>query len=128
MKLIILGNLPRKSNSRQLFKNRKTGKMFSAKSDNALAYETDFLQQASNIPKGTFKDKEPLKLICHIYYRSGRSDLSDELFCDLLQKSGIIPNDRQIVEKHLYHHIDQDKPRVEGEITRITHNIKIKRL
>ena len=117
LELTILGNLPRKSNSRQLFKNRRTGKLFSAKSSKALKYEDYFIMQAVSIKRGLFVDKEPLKLTCHIYYQSKLSDLSDELFCDLLQKSGIIPNDRYIVEKHLYHHIDKINPRVEAEIS-----------
>jgi hypothetical protein len=115
----ILGNLPRKSNSRQFFKNKRTGKLFNAKSDKALHYEKSFILQAINVSKDTFAVKQPLKITLHIYYQSHRSDLSDELFCDLLQKSSIIPNDRYITIKHLYHHIDRINPRVEVELESI---------
>jgi len=114
---VVLGNLPRKSNSRRLFRKRNTGRPIIVKSENALAYENSFLSQTQKVKKGAFQEKEFLKLTLHIYYQSWRSDLSDELFCDLLQKSQIIPNDRYIVEKHLYHHIDTENPRVEAEIT-----------
>jgi Holliday junction resolvase RusA-like endonuclease len=55
----------------------------------------------------------PVILTARIYYQSRRSDLSSEMLMDLLQKVGMIKNDRQIVEQHLYGFVDSVKPRVE---------------
>ena len=55
-----------------------------------------------------------------IIYASQRPDLDDTLLCDTLQKAGIIVNDRQIREKHLWHAIDKERPRVHVALTRRT--------
>lgn len=51
-----------------------------------------------------------------IYYQSLRSDLDDSLICDVLEKAGVIKNDRQIKEKHLFHGLDRANPRIEVEV------------
>ncbi len=119
MNFTILGNLPRKSNSRQVFKNRRTGNIIFAKSATALDYTDSFLLQTKNVDKSLFQSSRPLKLTAKIYYQSKLSDLSDELLCDLMQKSGIIFNDRLIKEKHLYCYLDKINPRCEVEIEEI---------
>jgi Holliday junction resolvase RusA-like endonuclease len=119
----VLGNLPRKSNGRQIF--RPGGrKLIFAKSNKALAYEKSFILQTGYIQKGTFADKQQLKMTAYIYYDSQRPDLSDELLCDLMEKSGIIPNDRYIFEKHIYKIIDRKCPRVEVDIEAISEGTK----
>jgi Holliday junction resolvase RusA-like endonuclease len=47
-----------------------------------------------------------------VWYQSRRSDLSTELLFDLLQKSGIILNDRQIEHVESFKGLDRDAPRV----------------
>lgn len=91
--------------------------MILVKSAPALDYQESFISQTAQIPKGKFQEKQPLSITLNIYYQSRRSDLSDELFCDMLQMAQIIYNDRQITEKHLYHHIDRNNPRVEATIS-----------
>lgn len=120
MKIIVNGHLPRKSNSRRIFRSAKTGRPIIAKSTEALQYEKDFARQINgNMKIGIGSADNPLRLTAYIYYRSNRSDLSDELLCDLLQKSGVISDDRYIKEKHLYGGKDQNNPRVELEIEEI---------
>ena len=51
-----------------------------------------------------------------IYYASRRPDLDESLIMDGLQKAGILKNDRQIKEKHIYNRIDKVRPRAEIEI------------
>jgi len=108
--LTIHGHLPRKSNSRRIVVNRRTGKPMVIKSQDALDYERDFMRQVPGSAKIGMKGE--LHLTAVIYYRSNRSDLSDELFCDLMEKAGIIENDRQFVAKILYKRIDKENPRV----------------
>jgi Holliday junction resolvase RusA-like endonuclease len=86
----------------------------SIKSSEALEYEQDFLKQITR--KHQLGLDGQLSLRGHIYYRSGRSDLSDELLCDMLEKSGVIVNDRRIRHKDLRAFIDKDNPRVEISI------------
>jgi len=108
--LAIHGHLPRKSNSRRIVVNRRTGKPMVIKSPEALAYERDFMRQVPGSAKIGMKGQ--LHLTAVIYYRSNRSDLSDELLCDSIEKAGIIKNDRQFVSKILYKRIDKENPRV----------------
>jgi len=109
----VLGDLPRKSNSRRLFRNRSTGRPIIVKSAKALNYEGSFAAQVTSVSKNIFRENDKIMLSAQIYYSSRRPDLSDELLCDLLEKTGIIHNDRALVEKHLYKGLDKDNPRVE---------------
>jgi len=112
--ITILGNLPRKSNSRRIFRNRQTGNPILVKSADALQYERDFIRQFPVARRLNLSG--PVVLTARIFYKSKLSDLSDELLCDLLQAVGMIQNDRQIVEKHLYRFDDKYDPRVEFKI------------
>lgn len=112
--LVILGNLPRKSNSRRIFRNRQSGRPILVKSADALQYEKDFARQFP--AKYRLGLNVPLSLTARIYYKSKLSDLSDELLCDMLQAVGAVENDRLFVEKHLYRFDDKYNPRVEIEI------------
>lgn len=116
IKFTVLGNLPRKSNSRRIFRNKYSGRILCIKSSKALDYEQSFLVQTLNIPKETFLKTDNLALTAIIFYSSRKPDLSDELLCDLLEKTRIIHNDRQIVVKHLTKYIDSANPRCEVEL------------
>lgn len=87
------------------------------KSAKALQYEKDFLIQAKDFMIQVKGLKKPLEgdlvLHCTIYYRTKRPDLDESLVMDCLQKAGIIENDRQIKEKHIYHGIDKENSRTE---------------
>jgi Holliday junction resolvase RusA-like endonuclease len=109
--LSIIGQLPRKSNSRRLVTNKSTGRAMFIKSKEALQYEKDFEQQVPRNARVNMEGK--LALRCIIYYRSNRSDLSDELLCDMLEKAGVISNDRWIFYKEQAKVIDKVFPRVE---------------
>jgi len=52
-----------------------------------------------------------------IYYASQRPDLDVSLLMDCIQKCGLLTNDRQIREKHIYHAIDKLNPRCEFTIS-----------
>lgn len=56
-------------------------------------------------------------LTVYVYYPNRRHDVDAELLCDVLQKAGVIKNDRQIRVKHFDGTIlDKNNPRVEWEI------------
>jgi len=116
MEFLVEGNLPRKSNGRRI--KSFSGRMASIKSEKALAYEQSFYCQIARQRPAEPMTGE-LRLTAVIYYQSNRSDLSDELLADLCEKSGIIINDRQFKVKHLYHHVDKDRPRVEFKIDQL---------
>ena len=106
----IFGHMPRKSNSRRIV--IRDNKPRSIKSRDALHW-MDAASLQLRAATQTRNHPGPVSITAHIYYRSERSDLSDELLSDALERADIIRNDRQIVEKHLYRHVDRDNPRVE---------------
>jgi Holliday junction resolvase RusA-like endonuclease len=129
--LTLNGNLPRKSNSRQMVTNKYTGRTMFIKSPEALQFERDAQAQ---IPQEARLDlRGRVRLTAHIHYANSRSDLSDEMLCDVIQTKfetktvdgvklkslkhvGIIKDDNQIKEKHLYWHLDKEHPHIEFEI------------
>lgn len=103
----ILGEPCSKANSRiMIFKN---GKPRCIKNEAAQDYVESFIKQVSflNIAKFT----GDVVLHCQIFYSSYRKDLDESLIMDCLQKSGVLGNDRQIKEKHIYHSIDKECPK-----------------
>lgn len=86
-------------------------------------YEKSFAIQAI-ILKGIFEIKEPFKgtlaLQAKVYFRDFRRDLDTILFCDLLQKHGIVENDRSIRIKILDGiNVDKVNPRIEFRLFQI---------
>lgn len=118
--LTILGVLPSMKNRRRLLKNRRTAKMFSAKSVEAMGYVGCFSAQVPRSAQLRLGSKEnPLRAIVSVWYPSWRSDLDCGLVYDLLQITGVVSNDRWIREKFEYAHVDPDNPRVELVIEEI---------
>lgn len=111
----ITGELASKSNSRMLVTIR--GRPAFIKSKKARAYEKSFIEQSHNV--GTVPYTGKVRLTAVIYYATQRPDLDDTLLCDCIERAGIIKNDRQIREKHLYHRIDRKNPRVEYLLSNI---------
>ena len=117
------GNLPRKSNQRRIAKIKAKGggtRPIIIKSKDALAFEQSFLSQVPKVCKqGLGSEAEPLLLWAHVFYRSNRSDLSVELLKDLLEKAGVVSNDRWIKAEMLFGSVDRDRPRMEIVLYRI---------
>ena len=112
------GNLPRKSNSRiwagpgRLIKSKK-----------ALEFESNasvILQYYKKVSKNRFGTVFPIVddvvVSLLIHYRTKKSDLSGELFFDILERSGVLQNDRQIKIQYLAGTTSK-KPKVECWIT-----------
>ena len=103
-------------------KNSKTltwrgGRIRTIKHEAAIRFENDFLIQVP--PEAKRRLANPVRVTVRVWYPSRRQDLSCELVYDLLQKSGVIENDRQVQERHEYGFIDKENPRVEVEIVPI---------
>lgn len=93
---------PRK-NSRAMIKHPK-----------ALKFEQDFALQVPVVAKRGLGSRESLlRAIVTVYYPSWRQDVDFALIYDLLQKTGVVSNDRWIRERHEYGEVDPKNPRVE---------------
>lgn len=119
---VIPGNLPRKSNSR-VFVTRKDGSKALIKSSTARAYAETFALFVPPELKGANLGslKEDLLIIANVYYQSRHSDLSIELFLDLLEEVGVIENDRYVREQLIFGFKDKDNPRTEVALYQIKH-------
>lgn len=100
------GEPTNKSNSRKIVKFGNMPRLI--KSDKARAYVKIFMSQVK-------PPNEPIegdvRLRVKIWYGSRRQDLDVSLIMDLLEKSGVIKNDRQVKEIHAYHALDKENPR-----------------
>ena len=106
----IIGEPASKANSRKLVMFGKRPAFI--KSDKARSYvKAAELQIKTISPLMT----GPLRFTAHIYYASRRPDLDESVILDVLQGK-VYLNDRQILEKHVYHGLDKLRPRAEIEV------------
>jgi hypothetical protein len=88
------------------------------KSEKALSYSKVFREQLPAVDRPL---ELPLVATITIWYASRRPDLDESLILDLLQvdekkyrdTKGVILNDRQVREKHVYWRLDPTNPRCE---------------
>lgn len=100
----------------------KNGKMLARgrtiKGPKASAFERDFAMQVPpqyrNLRLGGLK--QPLRANISVWYPSRRQDLDTAIIYDCLQRSGVVANDRFIIEHHEWAHVDPINPRVDVEI------------
>ncbi len=113
--LTIYGTVPSFKNRRRILKNRRSGKPFSAKSDDAVKWMEDFVLQCPmecrNLRLGSLTT--PLRAIITVFHPDMRSDLDCSGIYDGLQAAGVIANDRFIREQHHWAEIDKKSPRAE---------------
>lgn len=125
IKFTIRGQAASKSNRRRLV--LMGGKIRPIKSVEALAFERAAQLQIPKAARIGFAGEVALTLT--MYYANQQSDLDESVVLDALQDQfarvggkrivtaiGVIRNDRQVREKHVYHFIDKANPRVEVEI------------
>lgn len=103
----IYGECASKANSRRLTYNK--GKPRFIKSEKALTFEQETRLQAPRLNRLL---EGELTASIKIYYKNNRPDLDESVVLDALQDI-IYKNDRQVREKHVYHAIDKQNPRVE---------------
>jgi Holliday junction resolvase RusA-like endonuclease len=129
IRLTILGEPASKANSRELvtFGSGENKRPALIKSQKARDYERDALRQIP--PMLRIQIEVPVRVTMRIFYASERPDLDASVVLDCLQdrwhgkgearalvQKGVIRNDRQVRELHLYHAIDRTNPRAEIEI------------
>lgn len=111
------GQPPRKSNSRQMAKrkSKKTGRTYLApiKSPEAQAWCES---AAWDIPRGARlglgSADAPLSIVFHVFYKTRKPDLSIELILDVLQKNGVISDDRHVYHYEAFKHFSKEYPGV----------------
>lgn len=98
-KIIVEGLIPSKKNSKQIFKNRRTGKSFITSSRSYKAWE---IQTVLNFKTKLTKVEGEVALYITFYVKSKyKSDLTNkaEGIADALVKAGIIEDDNWFVLK-----------------------------
>lgn len=124
IRFTILGGAQSKANSRQIV--TIGGRPSSIKSKPAREFERDALAQIP--PAARVQLACNVRVTLHLHYASERSDLDESIILDVLQtrwkkdkqsgeryvvQKGVYLNDRQVREKHVFHHIDKANPRCE---------------
>ena len=92
--------------------NRKTGSVYHKK-DGVRKYKQDFAYQVPAEYK--LNIDKPVRVSLNIFKRDNRKDGCNLSGCvyDALQYSGVIKNDRKIVERHEYDFVSKECPRCE---------------
>lgn len=108
--MTIYGQLPSLKNRRRFIPGKGSRRPMLIKSKDAMDYEQAFLMAIPARMKVGYDG--PVSVKVRVWYQSRRSDLSTELLFDLLQKSGIILNDRQIEHVESFKGLDRDAPRL----------------
>lgn len=126
IKICIHGKPYTKKNSQRIIFNRKTKRHQIVQSNQFLNYEKTALMQLATVKK--FFEKEDLQVTCFYHMPDDRSrpDLINLLQAtsDILEKSGIIDNDKNIVSYDGSRIAENDKknPRVEIFIKKINND------
>lgn len=110
----VLGQVYSMKNSKTL--TMRGGKLRTIKHAKALQFQRDFcLQVPSYARKGIASD---VAVTITIHYPSRLQDLDESIILDLLQPAtetrpgtGVILNDRQVKEKHVFWALDKERPR-----------------
>lgn len=124
----IFGEAASKANSRKIVSFG--GRPASIKSDKARNFERSAIMQIPNEAKQMLAGR--LRATIRIFYASERPDLDESVVLDVMQakfsgagkdrvcvRKGVYLNDRQVREKHVFHGVDRNNPRVEIEIDSI---------
>jgi len=120
----IHGEAASKANNRDII-TTPSGRYRVVKSPRALAFESAALLQIPVAARVMYTG--PVRVTLRMFYRTERPDLDESLVLDVLQarytsggvgrglcsRRGVYVNDRQVREKHVYHAIDADSPRVD---------------
>ena len=114
--MTIFGQLPSLKNRRRLIPARGNRKPMIIKSAEAMDYEKAFLMAIPQRMRIGYDG--PVSVKVRVWYQSRRSDLSTELLLDLLQKSGIILNDRQVHHIESFKGLDKENPRLHFTVSK----------
>ena len=116
IEFIVFGEIPSLKNTLRARINRGGRPIFFHKDNEVINYKQNFISQI--YPKYSLNLTEKLAVELKIYKPNNRKDgcnLSDMVY-DAMQFSGVIKNDRNIIERHEFDFIDKLKPRVEVKV------------
>jgi len=114
--MTIFGQLPSLKNRRRLIPGKGNRRPMIIKSKDAMDYEQAFLMAIPQRMRVGYDG--PVSVKVRVWYQSRRSDLSTELLLDLLQKSGIILNDRQVHHIESFKGLDKESPRLHFTVSK----------
>jgi Holliday junction resolvase RusA-like endonuclease len=114
--MTIFGQLPSIKNRRRLIPGKGARRPMIIKSKEAMDYEQAFLMAIPQRMRVGYDG--PVSVKVRVWYQSRRSDLSTELLLDLLQKSGIILNDRQVHHIESFKGLDKENPRLHFTVSK----------
>ena len=120
VEITIPGRPTTKKNSQQILRNKRTGKPFVVQSEAYQNYETACLWHLKTYRGPKFTG--PVRVTCRYWMPNRRSwpDLPGlyQATADILEKAGIIANDRNIISMDGSEivGVDRENPRVEIEI------------
>ena len=114
--MTIFGQLPSLKNRRRLIPGKGNRRPMIIKSKDAMDYEQAFLMAIPQRMRVGYDG--PVSVKVRVWYQSRRSDLSTELLLDLLQKSGIILNDRQVHHIESFKGLDKENPRLHFTVSK----------
>lgn len=133
---VLPGEPASKANRRQFVLMGRDKIPASIKSEKARDYEHNALLCLHPDHRKMFQG--PVKVTMRIFYRSNQSDLDETLILDILQarfsgkgkdrklsRRGVYLNDRQVKEKHIYHHLDKANPRAEIEVEELEPSLEL---
>lgn len=108
------GQPPRKSNSRKIVTNPRTGSPMVIKSLQARRWAqaaiADIGPELRHLKLGSAE--RPLRILFECFYETRRPDLSVELVLDVLERAGVISNDRHIYEYTARKFFSRERPGV----------------
>ena len=121
-RLTLYGQPVTKKNHQQMVTNKATGRMFPVQSKAYREYEHDCIRQITGDHKQQFVGR--LNLCCRYWMTDRRQvDLLNLLAAtsDILEKAGVVENDRNFVrvDGSEVAGVDRERPRVEITITRL---------
>lgn len=110
---IVYGQQPSMKNRNRII--RREGKLAIIHSKVAYSYQQAFEEYIKVKPEwkiGVGDKEHQLAIYVALYYKSFQSDSSIDLILDLLQKHGIIKNDRWVRQKFYWAGISKEMPRL----------------
>lgn len=111
--------LPLPPSINSYYATNRQGKRYKSKEAVDWENEAGYTLMEQNKFKKVF-GKQEVVATYHFYFPTYRSDYGNraKILDDLFEKTGIIDNDNQIMEAHIYKHIDKNT-RVEVEMTSV---------
>lgn len=106
--------LPLPPSINSYWKRRRDGGVYKSPEANAWEHEAGY-----SIMDHKKYGTTGIVVTCELYVGRVSSDIDNriKILLDLLEKQGIVENDKQVMELHVYKFIDHEDPRIEFEVS-----------